>query len=400
MAATQSTLHTIMAPLFYETSSQLAVSAENNEGEWSVKIEKAENPEPAFVPVSKEDLAIVKSPLYVLDSVKAGKGQANGIYSKILRPVFDEVLQLKHKYIPTTSADSITEFAGSLKLDEKVTVAILGGDTSISEFVNGLAGNPNKGNIDLVVVPTGSGNALALSLGLNDLHTALQKLFTSKDTALEPLNIYLARLPEGTKNLFRGEEISPAPAQFYFLVVFSWAFHASLVADSDTEELRKHGNERFRIAAQNNLHRPQKYEGSVLVGSRKTDGPFSYLVITPVQNFEPGFRILPKGNVHDLSLYALSIGYEHEEELSGKYLFDIMLEAYDNGKHIENPKVTYQEVPEGKKVVIKGQNLIPQENRRFCVDGAIILLPEKEESTIEVKHEGNKVHDWHVRVFA
>lgn len=366
-----------------------------------MKIEKLEKPDASYVAVSKDHLAIAKNHVYVVDSVKAGKGQTNGVdgvYSRVLKPIFQDVLHVDHEYLPTTSAESITEFATSLRLDKPVTVLILGGDTSISEFVNGLATNPSKGNVDLAVLPTGTGNALALSLGVNDLQTALQKLFTA--TSPEPLNLYLASLPEGTKILFRGEEVADAPNQFYFLVVFSWAFHASLVADSDTEELRQHGNERFKIAAEKNLGRPQKYDGSVLIGLSKYDGPFSYLVITPAQNFEPGFNILPRGDIHEESLYIVAIGYEHEENLTGKYLYDIMLEAYDNGKHVENPKVTYKKAETGDVIVLRGQNLLPLENRRFCVDGAIILLPEKAESSVEVKPEGNKIHGWTLRVFA
>lgn len=366
-----------------------------------MKIEKSEKPDASYVAVSKDDLAITKNHVYVVDSVKAGKGQTNavdGVYSKVLKPIFQDVLHVDHEYLPTTSAESITQFATSLRLDKPVTVIVLGGDTSVSEFVNGLATNPSKGNVDLAVLPTGTGNALALSLGLNNLHTALQKLFTA--TSPKPLNLYLASLPEGTKILFRGEEVADAPKKFYFLVVFSWAFHASLVADSDTEELRQHGNERFKIAAQKNLGRPQKYDGSVLIGLTKYDGPFSYLVITPAQNFEPGFKILPKGDIHEESLYIVAVGYEHEENLTGKYLYDVMLEAYDNGKHIENPKVTYKKAEKGDVITLRGQNLLPQENRRFCVDGAIILLPKKDESSVEVKPEGNEVQGWTLSVFA
>lgn len=393
--------YSTMAPLFYETSGQWAVSAENDEGAWSVKIEKSKQPDLSVSAVSRDEVAIANHPVYVIDSVKAGKGQKNtidGVYSRVIQPVFEKVLQVKHHYIATTSADSITKFAESLQLDEPVTVAILGGDTSVSEFVNGLAGNPSKGNVNLVVLPTGTGNALALSLGLNDLHKALEKLFTA--TSPKPLYLYLAALPKDTKILFRGEEVADAPAKFYFLVVFSWAFHASLVADSDTEELRQHGNERFKIAAQNNIGRPQKYDGSVLIGSSKTEGPFAYLVITPAQSFEPGFKILPKGDIHEQSLYVLSVGYEYEEILTGKYLYDIMIEAYDNGRHVENPKTTYKKAERGDTITIHGQNLLPQENRRFCVDGAIILLPKQAESSVEVKSEGNEVNGWSLNVFA
>ncbi|QRG36175.1 hypothetical protein FDK38_000507 [Candidozyma auris] len=393
-----------MRPLFYEKNSQIAVSVAETDGVWSLSTSKTISPEQGYVAVSKNDSLIANREVYVVDSIKAGKGQGNSddsIYARILKPIFEDLIHIEHHYVATTSAESIAEFASSLPSSpQPKLVIILGGDTSISEFVNGIGGSFNSGLIDLAVIPTGTGNALALSLGIGDVHSALRRLFTS--TLSKPLNVYSALLPEGTQKVFRGEFVGNAPKKYYFLVVLSWAFHASLVADSDTEELRQYGNERFKIAAGQNLSRPQKYEGAVLLKSKekvvKTNGPFSYLIVTPVQEFEPGFRISPRGNVFDSSLYVLTVGYEHEESISGKYLFDVMMEAYDNGKHIDNPRVSYQEVTLDQNIILEGENLLPAYTRRFCVDGAIVSLPENEKATIQIQPEGSQLGDWKLRV--
>lgn len=106
-----------MRPLFYEKNSQIAVSVAETDGVWTLSTSKTISPEQGYVAVSKNDSLITNREVYVVDSIKAGKGQGNSddsIYARILKPIFEDLIHIKHHYVATTSAESIAEFASSL----------------------------------------------------------------------------------------------------------------------------------------------------------------------------------------------------------------------------------------------------------------------------------------------
>lgn len=341
--------------------------------------------------------------IYVLDSIKSGTGgrsASKGVYSELIAPLLLDVLGITYKYISTTSSLLIREFAYSLDArNKKITLLIIGGDTSVNEFVNAFRGGSN-GRIKMVVFPEGTGNALALSLGIKSSLAAIRQFLVDSNESLLPLNMYQAKFPAGSYFLYSDGSQKPVTEPVLFVVVTSWAFHASLVADSDEDELRKAGIERFKIAANRNLEWRQEYFGVVNIKNDLDEslitheGPFAYFVVTPAKKFEPIFDILPKGDIRDGSLYA--IGFNTEDSKS--YIMDIMKEVYDGGKHIQNEKVFYDRVDRTLSVTLKiGKNDLIR-SRRFCVDGAIIVVPNEEEE-LHIKHFGISKNDCDVFVF-
>lgn len=394
-----------MALLFFEKESATEVSFVDKAENSTVEIKKnAQAPDATRNVIVRSQLALNQNEVVVIDSIRAGKGRNSndlGIYHNIIKPILEDVLQVEHRYFATTSHTSIQEFASSFLLESKrLTVVIIGGDTSVNEFINHI-GSTTKAQIDLSIIPAGTGNSLALSTGNSDLHTALQRLFTYTASDLKPLNIYSAKVPTGTYILEHDGTKKAAPSSYLFTVVVSWAFHASLVADSDSDEMRKFGIERFKVAAHNNLTRPQKYEGKVQVSDSEKvvltrDGPFAYYVITPAQRFEPTFDILPLGDIFDEALYLITFGTEDLKD--GKYIMDIMMQVYDKGKHIDNEKVHYDKIEKGHTIHLAAVNLSSFQQRRFCVDGAIVVLPEQDSSELSVSNYGNTVNGWSIYI--
>lgn len=321
----------------------------------------------------------------VVDSIKSGTRNGN-IYETLLKPVLD-TFEVNHQYHLTTSPTSIHEFAS--KLDVSSTVIFLSGDTSINEFINGLP----KGNAKLTIfpIPLGTANSLSLSLNIQNEVDAIQKLFTTKPV---PFNLYEVDFPKGSYYQIQ-DTTAPLPSDsLKFIVVFSWGFHAALVADSDTPEFRKFGLERFKLAAFENLKTPQKYEGEFKLQAEGPEtqiieGPFAYWVLTPSRKFEPTFEILPKGNILDDSLYLIS--FNTEEDPEGSYIMEIMGQAYDHGSHVDNKKVIYKKVL-GGQLTTRSDDL---RNRRFCLDGSIIVVPK---GSIEIRGSGNKHRGWDVYI--
>lgn len=323
----------------------------------------------------------------IIDSVKSGTGRTPGkdIYLDILDPLFKE-LSIEHEYHATKSATSISELALSLK-DHKVSIIFISGDTSINEFINSL-NDSEKGEIAIFPIPGGTGNSLSLSLNITNPLDAIIRLFSAGTTL--PLNLYEVDFPQGSHYLIANELGSPVPSHLKFLVVLSWGFHASLVADSDTPELRKHGIKRFQLAAHQNLSRDQKYEGDFYINDVELNGPFAYWLVTASQRFEPTFEISPKGDILKDELYVVTFNTQNTQY----YIMDIMKEVYDKGSHIKNPNVVYKKLDKNDKIQLKTKNSKPLIQRRFCVDGSIIALPETESHEIYIHVKDNSQHSW------
>lgn len=375
-------------PLLHDSVSRVSVIFESG----SATVQNSTPP--GAQTIDRKLLLLFNSEIYVLDSVRSGVGSRtaeSGAYGRLLKPALD-AFSLAHHYVATTSRDSIAEFSASLKAKETpILVIIAGGDTSVGEFVNGLRSS-EKGEINVATLPEGTGNALTLSNGSKDETEAVWKIFMAPTSRKVPFQLYQANFPSGSV-ICHPDGYEEEVLKIFFTVVASWAFHASLVADSDSDEMRKHGIDRFKIAAAANLARPQIYKGDVEIRSeegvrKRLDGPLAYFVVTPAQRFEPAFVILPKGDIHSSNLYV--VGFPTESNDS--YIMDIMKQVYDNGLHVENPKVFYQEVSEGESVYLSLADLPPEE-RRFCVDGAIVIVPGAK-SAVEIKYHGNHVGDW------
>lgn len=275
--------------------------------------------------------------LTVIDSVKAGKARSN-TYSTALLPLL-EAAQIKHTYIETTSPTTIEDFAASLG-DYSGSYVFISGDTSIHEFVNGLQ-EPQKFGGIISVIPAGTGNALANSLELSSVETAVERFFFGHP---EQFPIYVATT--GSKSL-------------YSLVVVSYGFHANLIAQSDTAEYRKLGNERFQVVAKQLLQQPQKYKSRIYLDKSEVPLPndeTSYVLFTTMKVLEPGFTISPDGDCKSLNLVRIDAPLN---------LMEYMVMAYNGGAHVkEESKVDYMKTTSARLEIPKDSVI--------CVDGFIL----------------------------
>ncbi len=119
----------------------------------------------------------------------------------------------------------------------------------------------NSGYVNpiLALVPLGTGNALFHSLhkqssistsdSANSLY--IQALHTLLHGSPRPLPIFRATFSPGARLLTNeGQTATPLTHNTLFgAIVASYGLHATLVADSDTPEYRKHGAARFGLIA-------------------------------------------------------------------------------------------------------------------------------------------------------
>lgn len=171
-------------------------------------------------------------------------------------------------------------------------------------------------------------------------------------------------------------------------VVASHCFHATLVADSDLPEYREHGIARFGMVAQKLLNDqdggPHPYKcdihtdpepnsgdnilshhprASVIQDGRKTG--FGYILLTLVSNLEPSFVISPETKPVDGRLRAVIFAHQ-----SGEKVGELMAGAYAGGKHVEDERIFYAELPFAQIRT----NEDDASWRKVCVDGTIIEL--------------------------
>lgn len=386
--------------IYLPSSHQLLLASKNDEG-YKLIVTKSTEVKSSIPKITDaEKLQISSDRVVIIDSINSGSGriETKDVYHALLKPIFNDYLGISHEYFATDSAESIKAYAKDLKLGDKpLTVVLISGDTSVNEFINGLSEVGKTTPLKLFIIPSGTGNSLALSIGIENELQAIQKLITYDDNHVSPLNLYEVRFPDHSKLLSQDKEVGEINGPLKFLVVISWAFHASLVADSDTPELRKHGIDRFKLAAFNNLSQVQKYEGEVKFGDKQLTGPFAYFVVTSSKRFEPTFEISPKGDIFENSLYLVLFNTD-EEDKEGEYIMEIMGQVYAQGSHVENPKVIYEKVVEGQEILLKTKNADSVRKRRFCLDGSIIALPEAAENEVTIKATGSTHKNWELKI--
>lgn len=360
--------------------------------------------------------------LTVINSCTAGTKQSSNVYFNIIVPLLKR-FGISHVYVATTTAQTIPNHARSFS--NSSTVLFLAGDTSISEFFNSLTDQPaarkarksdstpadDPLHLNLICVPTGTGNAISHSIGHGSVAKAISRMFLGK---LQPLANFKVEFPPGTSVVLPDTDFSEPPSTtttelspFHAFAVASWGIHASLVADSDSTEFRKYGIERFKMAAGDNLKREQKYHGPVELSNndtvtsqkvltsvdsgdheRKTtttyeslsrlDKPYSYLLFTLLTQLEKGYYISPAGKPPTArELYLVDVPYLPNNELQ-----EVLMAPYSGSKHVHDARVNYvriqptanEEDKESVAAVIRPEET-ELRNRRWCLDGQILLVP-------------------------
>ena len=205
-----------------------------------------------------------------------------------------------------------------MDLTQTELIVVVGGDGTVNEVANGVAKRGDAegclARIRFAVVPTGSGNAVAL-----DLHDAdgrqgsASELLERAVAALRGWNDANVVQRDVLTLEFADRHDGPVQRVRRSVAVFSWGFHAALVAGSDSWWLRRLGNIRFQLAAGVELLRFHAFAGELqLTGcveyTRRDGAPddvageprtvvfeagtgFRYLLVTKVRQLERGFPI-------------------------------------------------------------------------------------------------------------
>ncbi|KAG9206992.1 hypothetical protein G6514_000283 [Epicoccum nigrum] len=358
-----------------------------------------------------DDVSSKAHETHVIISVGSGHQTAAAFYDKCVGPLLAAVYPTQHQSLnvhTTTSATSVLELANNVLFPRAnegklLRIIVLSGDGGVIDLVNGLSAHttsPSYTAPQVVLLPLGTANALYHSVNVGKTNT--WGLDTLSSSHSRPLPIFTASFSSGARLLVdeaRSEEelpIDPSSGQptLHGAVVCSWGMHASLVADSDTAEYRKFGVERFKMAAKEALYpadssAPHAYKAkvSVLHGEEwkvLEKEEHMYTLATMVSNLEQPFCISPHSKPLDGSMHLVHFG-----PTSGDEAMRLMTLAYQGGKHIEEPAITYEAI-DGLRIEFGGREAEGRW-RRVCVDGKIVRV--EEDGWVELRKDPRRVLD-------
>ena len=390
---------------------------------------------------SDKDEASAWPNLHIIVSTKSGTGLAEAHFVHLVKPLLAQLDQHEgtdYEVHHTESERSVIELATSVLLPRahrgvNQTIVLMSGDGGIVDFVNALFTRGRQDGVTteelgstyvkpcISLLPMGTGNALAHSIGITRDHTV--GLSSMLRGAPQILPMFRAAFSPGARVVTAygtQEESLPVDEQgtgtLWGAVVCSWGMHAALVADSDTEEYRQYGAERFKMAAKEAIFptdgsEPHRYKGKVSVLRKRKamaigvetrdDGPetqrednliwevldrqeYAYVLTTMVSNLEEGFTISPHSKAMDGKLRLVHFG-----PMDGQKIMEIMGLAYQDGKHVDNEAVNYEDI-EGLRIAFEGREINPRW-RRICVDGKIVRL--ESDGWVELSKETTDVVD-------
>lgn len=358
--------------------------------------------------------------VHVVISTKSGNHGAQDYFDNKLDPYIKQHiphLERKKNYFihATTSPKSVTQLTTDLflfnaKKGVKSTILLLSGDGGMIDILNTFTTTLQREIDDsrppsiffkpiIVLFPCGTANALCHSAGIVK-GDPLKVMMEGRPRPLPQFEVKFSRAArlvanEGKQRLefdapgFHEENPSgqygyydpDGNVRIYGCVVFSWGLHSSLVALSDTEEMRKHGSERFKMAAGTLLKEDHIYHGTVKVRAerggvlqllqQKTGNArqHKYILASMVSNLEETFCISPETKVMDGNLRLVAIGNEPAENVMAA-----MTLAYQEGKHVSDEKtkdfITYQQV-DSLRIEFEEED---EQWRQICVDGKIVAV--------------------------
>ncbi|KAI0872349.1 ATP-NAD kinase-like domain-containing protein [Hypoxylon argillaceum] len=380
--------------------------------------------------------------VHVLVSTHSGTKLSVQFYSSVIAPLLEAIgltasggaeQRGSYNLLITQDAESVKNFARGLadqsRSDKDVehVVVLLSGDGGVVDMLNSYTATDNdhitssdgakSQSLPLIaVLPLGTGNALFHSLhktvktptAASDLVQSLRTLLHGKAA---PLPSFKAVFPDGSRTITYSETLdststenasAKAPSleeqaeyitHLYGVVVASYGFHSQLVWESDTPEYRQHGAKRFQMVAQELLKEGHAYQATVEITRSTVAGEtgdtekvdrdrHAYVLATPVSNLEKNFCISPASQPLDGQLRLVHFG-----PVDGAKATEIMMAAYDGGKHVDmrwggataqgqdkegdEDRVGYEDISELRITTHEKDTRW----RKVCIDGTIVEIP-------------------------
>jgi|TARA_B100001750_G_scaffold237875_1_gene243644 YegS/Rv2252/BmrU family lipid kinase len=254
--------------------------------------------------------------LCFLVNPKAGKQKSETIIRHIKHEL--EKKSIEFNFFHSDKGGSISEFIQKEDLKGFDGLCVLGGDGTINEAINGLMMSHQPQNIPLGIIPIGSGNAFAETLG-----------------ELDPIKM-LSNILTGETSLIDVFKIDDREKTFFAINIIGWGMAAEV--NILAEKLRWMGGIRYSVASLITVMRmKEKYLKANLDDSSIEDQALFFLALNNVHTGK-GMQMAPNAILDDGLIDIILV-----RSASKPRVLKIFTQLF-SGTHIEDPHVEYSQI--------------------------------------------------------
>lgn len=196
--------------------------------------------------------------LHLIVNPVSGRGKGRQILERV-KPMFQQA-GVELRAYETQDASHGHKLVRELELGTGSAVGGLGGDGTMHQVVNGLLTRSDGKKPPIANIPCGTGNDLALNLGITDPEDAAHKICAGNTS---PVDIGLVETTQGEKR--------------YMAVCLIWGYVYDLTLCA--ERNRWTGLCRYTVAALHELLRHEPREGKLILDGRIIDGKINLFMV-------------------------------------------------------------------------------------------------------------------------
>ncbi len=262
----------------------------------------------------------------------------NGSPLKILQEIEEELIlnNVKYTIFKSQGRNDIFNHVMSDEIPECDVICAMGGDGTIHETADGLMQSGKASDLAFSVIPSGTGNAFAQTLGELKPKKAIRKIL------------------EGERLKIDAMEIKQGPKVSYAVNIIGWGMASRVNQISD--QLRILGGIRYNIASLIGIAAMKKKRLVLRMGDKViNEDALLFLALNTVYTGK-GMKMAPDADFSDGLIDIIMF-----KSATKLQVVSIFLKLF-SGKHIFDPRVTYKQVnsfsleSEGDDLNIDGEN--------------------------------------------
>jgi len=273
------------------------------------------------------------------------KGQLIADKAKLLLEDSDVIVEI---YISEFSGHLI-EIASSLEIEEGDSIAVVGGDGSLSEAITGwMRQSSKKPQMKFGLIPAGTGNSQANDLKIKDLNDAIARIL--KGTT-QNLDLAKVELIEGLPGSTKGKMIR------YSHNLLTWGLGVDSTIKA--EKMRWMGSIRYDVGILMAIMANNRRSATLHLDGHEMEGDYTLFL---VQNSQTGGSLLPLAPGASLDDGLMDIGIL--KKMTRRDILKAFGLLKKEGRHVFHPKVVYHrfkhlkiETPEPTAINIDGENI-------------------------------------------